>query len=39
MKSEALRKKLKFKDGGEFTLFAILNKEEKNELLLCKKCT
>jgi hypothetical protein len=39
MKSEALRKKLKFKDGGEFTLFAIMNKEEKNELILCKKCT
>jgi hypothetical protein len=39
LKPDALRKKLKLKDGGELTLFAILNKEEKNELLLCKKCT
>lgn len=38
MKADELRKKLKFKDGGIFTLFAIQNKEEKNELLLCIKC-
>jgi 16S rRNA G966 N2-methylase RsmD len=39
LKADALRKKLKLKDGGEFTLYAIQNREEKNELLLCKKCT
>ena len=38
MKAEALRQKLKLKDGGEFTLFGIQNKHEKNELILCKKC-
>lgn len=38
MKADALRQKLKLKDGGEFTLFAIQNQDEKNELLLCKKC-
>jgi hypothetical protein len=38
MKADALRTKLKFKDGGEYTLFAIQNSEEKNALILCKKC-
>ena len=38
LKADALRTKLKIKDGGEFTLFAIQNSEEKNELILCKKC-
>ena len=38
LKADALRTKLKLKDGGEFTLFAIQNSEEKNELILCKKC-
>ncbi|MFM7021168.1 MAG: THUMP-like domain-containing protein [Aquirufa sp.] len=38
MKAEALRQKLKLKDGGQFTLFGIQNKHEKNELILCKKC-
>lgn len=39
MKADALRKKLNLKDGGDFTLFGIQNKHEKNELILCKKCT
>ncbi|MFM6938935.1 MAG: THUMP-like domain-containing protein [Aquirufa sp.] len=38
LKADVLRTKLKLKDGGEFTLFAIQNSEEKNELILCKKC-
>ncbi len=38
MKADALRKKLNLKDGGDFTLFGIQNKNEKNELILCKKC-
>lgn len=38
LKSDALRTKLKLKDGGEYTLFAIQNNDEKNELILCKKC-
>ena len=39
LKADALRQKLKLKDGGEFTLFGIQNRQEKNELILCKKCT
>ena len=38
LKADALRKKLKLKEGGELTLFGIQNKNEKNELILCKKC-
>ena len=38
MKADALRKKLNLKDGGDFTLLGIQNKNEKNELILCKKC-
>jgi hypothetical protein len=38
LKADALRTKLKLKDGGEYTLFAIQNSEEKNQLILCKKC-
>jgi hypothetical protein len=38
LKADALRSKLKLKDGGNYTLFAIQNSEEKNELILCKKC-
>jgi len=36
---EALRKKLKLKDGGAFTLFGIQNSSQKNELILTKKIT
>lgn len=39
MSPEALRKKLKLKDGGEFTLFGIQNSSKKNELILSKKIT
>jgi len=39
MSPEALRKKLKLKDGGEFTLFGIQNSNKKNELILSKKIT
>ncbi len=38
MKADALRQKLKLKDGGDYTLFGIQNMNEKNELILCKKC-
>ncbi len=38
LKADALRTKLKLKDGGEYTLFAVQNSEEKNELILSKKC-
>ncbi len=38
LKADALRKKIKLKDGGDLTLFGIQNKNEKNELILCKKC-
>jgi hypothetical protein len=38
LKADALRKKFKLKDGGDLTLFGIQNKNEKNELILCKKC-
>ena len=38
LKADALRTKLKLKDGGAYTLFAIQNSEEKNALILCKKC-
>lgn len=38
LKPQELRSKLKLKDGGEYTLFAIHNSAEKNELILCKKC-
>lgn len=37
MSPEALRKKLKLKDGGAYTLFGILNSSNKNELILTKK--
>lgn len=36
---EALRKKLKLKDGGAYTLFGIQNSSQKNELILTKKIT
>ncbi len=38
LKADALRNKLKLKDGGPYTLFGIQNRQEKNELILCKKC-
>ncbi len=39
MSPEALRKKLKLKDGGAYTLFGIQNSNKKNELILTKKIT
>jgi 16S rRNA G966 N2-methylase RsmD len=39
MTPEALRKKLKLKDGGDYTLFGIQNSSKKNELILTKKIT
>jgi 16S rRNA G966 N2-methylase RsmD len=39
MTPEALRKKLKLKDGGAYTLFGIQNSSHKNELILTKKIT
>lgn len=39
MSPEALRKKLKLKDGGAYTLFGIQNSSKKNELILTKKIT
>jgi hypothetical protein len=39
MSPEALRKKLKLKDGGACTLFGIQNSSQKNELILTKKIT
>lgn len=39
MSPEALRKKLKLKDGGAYTLFGIQNSSQKNELILTKKIT
>jgi hypothetical protein len=39
MTPEALRKKLKLKDGGAYTLFGIQNSSKKNELILTKKIT
>jgi hypothetical protein len=39
MTPDALRKKLKLKDGGDFTLFGIQNSHKKNELILTKKIT
>ena len=39
MSPESLRKKLKLKDGGVYTLFGIQNSSKKNELILTKKIT
>ncbi len=39
MSPEALRKKLKLKDGSAYTLFGIQNSSKKNELILTKKIT
>jgi 16S rRNA G966 N2-methylase RsmD len=39
MTPEALRKKIKLKDGGAYTLFGIQNSSKKNELILTKKIT